>query len=267
MGKLMKYDLRAAMKLFLPLWLGTLVLALVNSFSLDNTLERLNSRLMYVLRNLALTAYVLAMVAIVVVTLVFIVMRFYQSTAKDEAYLTFTLPVSVDAVVGGKALSGLIIFFGSVVVCLLSLLLLSSQSLFPNLRNGLTALFESYSAADVVSVALLLLLLIVTAGLCSILRIYFSMALGQLAQKHKIGASVLAYVGIGLVINVLVSWIAVPVLFGVGDNSMADALFRNLNSLQIGRTILGGMCLYNLVFCVIFYIPTRCLLKYQLNLE
>lgn len=265
MGKLIKYDLRAAMKLFLPLWLGTLVLALVNSFHLGSTLEYLDNRLMLTLRNLALTAYILAMVSIVVVTLVFIVMRFYQSTAKDEAYLTFTLPVSVDAIVGGKVLSGLIIFFGSVAVCLVSLLILSSQSLFRNLLDGVTALIESYAAADVISVGLLLLLLLVTAGLCSILRVYFAMALGQLAQKHKIGASVLAYVGIGLVIQVLVSWIAVPVL--LGDNSVLDALFRNLNGVQIGRTLLGGVCLYNLVFCVIFYIPTRCLLKYQLNLE
>ena len=33
MGRLMKYDLRAAMRLFIPLWLGTLALALVNRFT------------------------------------------------------------------------------------------------------------------------------------------------------------------------------------------------------------------------------------------
>ena len=34
MGKLMKYDLRAALRLFVPLWIGALILALVNSFTI-----------------------------------------------------------------------------------------------------------------------------------------------------------------------------------------------------------------------------------------
>ena len=266
MGKLMKYDLRAAMKLFVPLWLGTLVLALINSFTLSSTLERLNSRVVTTLQNLILTAYILAVVALVVVTLVFIVMRFYQSTVKDEAYLTFTLPVSVDAVVGGKALSGLVIFFGSVVVGLLSLLLLGRQVLFPNLLQGFTELFRRNDAGDLVLLGVLLLLLLLTTGLCSILRIYLSMALGQLAQKRKVAASVLAYMGIGLVINVLVTWFVASARFG--DNSFFDWLFfKGLSGFQSLWLLLGGLCLYNLVFCVIFYIPTRCLLKYQLNLE
>lgn len=270
MGKLMKYDLRAAMKLFVPLWLGTLVLALINSFSLNlslgSALERLNYRVVTTLQNLILMAYVLAVVALVVVTLVFIVMRFYQSTVKDEAYLTFTLPVSVDAVVGGKALSGLVIFFGSVVVGLLSLLLLGRQALLPNLLEGVVELFRREGTGETLLLLLLLILLLLTAGLCSILQIYLSMALGQLAQKRKIAASVLAYVGIGLAVNVLVTWLAVPALFR--DNSILDWLLSSsLTGAQSVWLLLGGLCLYNLVFCVIFYIPTRCLLKYQLNLE
>ena len=266
MGKLMKYDLRAAMKLFVPLWLGTLVLALINSFTISSTLEQLNSRVVTTLQNLILTAYILAVVALVVVTLVFIVMRFYQSTVKDEAYLTFTLPVSVDAVAGGKALSGLVIFFGSVVVGLLSLLLLGRQVLFPDLLQAFTELFRRDDAGDLVLLGVLLLLLLLTTGLCSILRIYLSMALGQLAQKRKVAASVLAYMGIGLVINVLVTWFVASAQFG--DNSFFDWLFfKGLSGVQSLWLLLGGLCLYNLVFCVIFYIPTRCLLKYQLNLE
>ena len=45
MSRLMKYDLRAAMKLFVPLWIGTLILSLINSFTIPGQHE-IDSRIL-----------------------------------------------------------------------------------------------------------------------------------------------------------------------------------------------------------------------------
>ena len=95
MGRLMKYDLRAAMRLFIPLWLGTLALALVNRFTVH--LEFSENRILNFFTGLVMVLYVLAALSILVVTLIYIIQRFYQSMLKDEGYLTFTLPVGIDS--------------------------------------------------------------------------------------------------------------------------------------------------------------------------
>ena len=125
MGKLMKYELRSAMKLFVPLWIAVLVLAFVNSLMVNPDLEKYTGAIPDFLSNLTMIAYTMTVVAILIVAAVYIVLRFYQATMKDEGYLTFTLPVSIDSILWTKALSGILIMALSMVVAVLSILLLN----------------------------------------------------------------------------------------------------------------------------------------------
>ena len=103
MGKLMKYDLRAALRLFIPLWIGTLVLGLVNGVTIE--MEQSDNRYLNFFTGLFAVLFVLAIFAILIVAAIYVVQRFYQSMLKDEGYLTFTLPVGIDSILWSKALT------------------------------------------------------------------------------------------------------------------------------------------------------------------
>ena len=124
MVKLMKYDLRSALRLFVPLWIGALLVSILHTVSVSLSenipLEAVRS----ILSVLFVAALVIGMIAVLLLPMIYFVVRFYHSTVKDEGYLTFTLPVSVDAVIWSKVLTGAIVCICSVLVCLLMAVIL-----------------------------------------------------------------------------------------------------------------------------------------------
>ena len=120
MGKLMKYDLRAAMRLFIPVWIGTLVLSVINSFFIGADYD-IEHWMLNLLTKLTMITNVVLLISVFVITLVYILLRFYQSMVKDEAYLTFTLPVSVDSILWGRTFGGIILYVGTFLVFICSI--------------------------------------------------------------------------------------------------------------------------------------------------
>ena len=267
MGRLMKYDLRAAMKLFVPLWIGTLILSLINSFTIPNQHE-IESRILEFFVSLMMIAYVLAVIAIVIITVIYVVMRFYQSMIKDEAYLTFTLPVGIDAVLWAKAITGLILLAVSGIVCMLSLYLLMMPIVnLAEIPVMFRRMLEVVSVSDLLLIILSMILAAVTACLSCIFHGYLSMGLGQLAKKRKLGASVLAYVIISTVTSAVAGVVIMPLFVrlmeGIGQTSVL-LMFNGAKGIWL---IFFLISLYDLIFAAIYYFPTRYIFKNKLNLE
>ena len=267
MGRLMKYDLRAAMKLFVPLWIGTLILSLINSFTIYPKFD-VESKLADFFISLMMIAYVLAVIAIVIVTIIYVVMRFYQSMLKDEAYLTFTLPVGMDAILWAKSIVGLILLAISGIVCVASLLIL----LYPvgyaaDLPMLFSRLMDQITVGDLLMIVLSMILAAVTACLSGIFHGYLSMGLGQLAKKRKLGASVLAYVIISTVTSAVAGVVIMPLFVrlmeGIGQTSVL-LMFNGAKGIWLIFLLIS---LYDLIFAAIYYFPTRYIFKNKLNLE
>lgn len=261
MGRLMKYELLSGTRLFIPLWLGTLILSLVNRFTIrPGTLINPNPVEKFLV-GLAMTAYVVALIAICVLSLIYIVYRFYQSTMKEEGYLTFTLPLGIDSILWAKALSGMIIMIGSAVVCFLSLFVVASRREF---LQAFVNIQWPERTVDAVLIPVMFILMILSTCLNNIFHMYLSMGFGQLAQKHKLGASVLAYVVINVVLSTVMSLVIIPLLSYSAPTGMPAWISGPLHSMWV---ILLGLTLFNLLLTVIFYFPTRYIFKKKLNLE
>ena len=91
LGKLLKYDLRSMLKQFAFIWPAALVMAVVNRFTIGlldsgDTFPELVS-------GMSMLIYVFILMALYVVSLLFIIQRFYKGLLGDEGYLMFTLPV------------------------------------------------------------------------------------------------------------------------------------------------------------------------------
>ena len=86
LGKLLKYELKATSRVFIPLYIAILVVSIVNGLSLN--LEILN------IQGLATIVLMCLFISLFVITIVVTIQRFNKNLLKDEGYLMFTLPVN-----------------------------------------------------------------------------------------------------------------------------------------------------------------------------
>lgn len=116
LGKLLKYDLKSIIKIFIPIWLALLLIAaikrlagIVESDSVWGSLSTI----------IPMVIFVLLTIAMFVITIVFIVQRFYNGLLKDEGYLMFTVPAKPWQLIASKGLSAIIVIVASGIVCIL----------------------------------------------------------------------------------------------------------------------------------------------------
>lgn len=264
MGKLMKYDLRAALRLFIPLWIGTLVLGLVNGVTIE--MEQSDNRYLNFFTGLFAVLFVLAIFAILIVAAIYVVQRFYQSMLKDEGYLTFTLPVGIDSILWSKALTALILLAGSAVVCVLAFVMMVVRDVAAlDLRRVLESLVSEVAWQEILSIMGCFVLMMAAGCLAMLFLVYLSMAVGQLVQKHRMAASVGAYVGI----NILTSYLANLGLSLFGSDTIAEALNQFQAFDDVPMVCITFLCIafYSLIEAAIYYFPARYLFKKKLNLE
>ena len=103
----------------------------------------------------------------------------------------------------------------------------------------------------------------VVATVCQVILIYLSMALGQLAQKHRLGASVGAYVLISIATSTVYSVVLAPVAMKLAESME----FPNMEPLTILNAALAVLMLNALILTAVYYFPARYLFKRKLNLE
>lgn len=105
LSKLLKYDLRANLKIFLFIWPAILVFGLLERVAL---MAELPVKISAIFVNLTTVLFVLAVIAACVFALVISVIRFYSGLLRDEGYLMFTLPVRPWQLVLSKLLTALL---------------------------------------------------------------------------------------------------------------------------------------------------------------
>ena len=118
--KMLKYDIQAMSKTFIPFFIAILVISVFSALSMH--LEWLIG-----IFGGATILFGLG-IALFVTSLVLIITQFYKNVLGDQGYLTNTLPVSVDTIILSKLFSA--IFFSSSVLSLESIILQSLTSSF-----------------------------------------------------------------------------------------------------------------------------------------
>lgn len=273
-GKLIKYDFRSMLRKFLPLWAGLAALGLINGFTIRHVLagDRFEGLPAFLLGGLPLMLLILLGTVLGVLTVVFICQRFYYGLLGREGYLMFTLPVSSAEHILSKTVSALLltvltglVFFVSGFLLVLSLdgraMFDTLGEMFAELRQvemprGLGWLLTEGALYGLVSAA------------ASVLHIYAAMALGHLASRHRVGWSVLAYVGLNMVLTSGLFQLGLRVSQG-GFDRYEFFLDRDgwHGSMAPLAGALGVMTLISLALCVVFFFITKLILDKKLNLE
>ena len=260
LGKLVKHELNATGRIFLPLYLIILILSLVNRvlINIDISKGPLNT-----LRGFMIAAYALSIVATLVVTFVIMIMRFYKNLMTDEGYLMFTLPVKSSQLINSKLITSLLWNITSIILVASSLLIMLGTSKNMTLIRdfidfvvmGLKASFGSNYVLLIVEFIIMMLISLIQ----QILLIYVSIAVGHLFNGHKVLGSFISYIAITTIIQILVTFILL-IWARIAGSTLAELE-------AIPQQVFPFSIIFALICNVIFYYGTNYIFNRKLNLE
>jgi len=265
--KLMKYELMAMARIFLPLFGVLLIVSVVNGLLRGNEST--------VSDTIGIIVTVFLVSGVFVMWLILVVQRFWRNVFGDEGYLTMTLPVSVDKIIIGKSLVAIIWFVICIIVVAIALLItlgfmfgewgFMTELLFI-LRNmqapGLVEAIAGFTLS-VVWIAVW-----AVGSFASVLLLYLCMSLGMLVNKRRGLVAFCAFIAITTVLQIIYVLIGSVFVVSAIVNYEWLERFAGLSSYFAGQLLISIIALAIVsAQAAVFYFPTRYLLKNKLNLQ
>lgn len=255
LGKLLKYELKASARTFLPLYLALIVVSIIAGIS-----GKTSSVL-----AVGISGFVMGglFISLFVATIMVIVQRFSKNLLQDEGYLMFTLPVSSKKLILSKCLSSCIYGILSFITAMIVILLVSASAggfeLFRGIGEAIAYVFSHMTFGyfmDAVFVIIMMLL----SYLSFILIIYFVLSIGQLPvfNKHRKLASFITFFVVYILLSILQSFIPTEI-FAPQYLTEVQHFYSNPNVL-----ISFG---FEIVAVLAFFFGTSYILDNKLNLE
>lgn len=279
LGKLLKYEVKATARWFLPMYIGILAFAILNKivFSIGNVhafvelIER--NQVLNVLSELfsgiSVTMYVLIIAATFVLTLVITIQRFYKNLMGDEGYLMFTLPVTPTAHIWSKFLVSLMWDVISLLVTIFSFFILGFYGdLFHDIAYGfqeMRLVFRTYEGMHLIGFCVELLFLVFFSTCSSTLMIYASIALGHTRKNHKVLYSFGAYLLFNIITSIISSIVTAIGTIGLASNE--DIWYEDAAAFGFVHFLLISSIVLTALFGVAYFIITNFVLSKKLNLE
>jgi len=265
LSKLLKYEIRATGRTFLPMYALLIVFALINKLFFS-----INSDYFKIPQIISMTIFVVIIVGICVMTLVVTIQRFNKNLLTDEGYLSFTLPVKAHTHIDCKLIVSFMWTVLSVIASMLSIFIMAADAkTIESIRHAFAEIIPAFNSLGGAGYVILLegILLLIIGVLSSITSIYAAITVGNLSSKHKLLAGLGAYLGFGVIEQIVLSIIMTS--FGGGMVRYFESLnTANLyQQLYAAELVMLVMIIFMLVFGAAFYFVTDLLLKKKLNLE
>lgn len=267
LGKLLKYELKATSRVFIPLYIAILVVSIVNGLSLN--LEILN------IQGLATIVLMCLFISLFVITIVVTIQRFNKNLLKDEGYLMFTLPVSSKHLILSKYLTSLIWTFLSFVVAFLSFTIIFMIPTykyfdFSYFINEFNLLFSNMLNLNILGQFIKIILLMIISYTIFIFNVYLALSVGQLPIFNRF-RNVSSFIGF-LVINLLISYAQNIVSLFVNDASVNIEAIDNINYAinSVTSIVSKGLniaIVINIIIILVLFFATTYILDKKLNLE
>ena len=258
LGKLLKYEIKATARIFLPLYLVLSVFAIINSFM------SFNADTFSLPQFITLTLYIIILVGMFVASLIVMIQRFYKNLLSEEGYLMFTLPVKPYKHIVSKLIVSVMWVILSSITALASILIIASKEItFSEIFTDLGMLWDraySFLGASLYHLIIQMTIGLIVSVVTSILLIYVSIALGHLSNNHKILASIGAFLGIYVIAQIVSG-----VLF-IGSDGQGLIYTLSQHS-PIPFTLIWLAIAISAVFATVYFIITNIILTKRLNLE
>ena len=265
--KLMKQDLRATGRGMLPLYLAALVLALLTRLMSAFQKNALDSRFWNIFYGITGFLVVMAIIALVIMTFVMMVWRFYKNYMTDEGYLMFTLPVRIDELIWSKLIVTLLWYLCTGVVVFISIMILGSSGNSTIEFFGFAGMLEAFTAQQKTTVVLAGLLMVLISGISGVLELYACMAIGQSFKRRKIFMMVVFFFAFGIASSIVNSALSTQSLV-TATEMMNETLGLTADSVyQSAMHIFWHSILVQGCWAVAYYAITHLMLSKRLNLQ
>ena len=279
--KLFKYDFKASARFGVPLLIAIAAMTILGCISTAVTVGNAGAEsfetatnapfeemlIFFGMGGLVLISFALAGAAAVMAVL--LVVQFYRSTVSDEAYLTFTLPVTSAQILWSKLFntvvwslfSGLALFLAGAAILGTGVTAAGVAEDFVNTFGELFAFLHGMFGQSGLTL-FLCCLLGAASFVAAYLMVFMAITFGAvIVRKHK----ALAAVGMIFVINFLTSGITSVMQFILlGDftiKSVSYDFVPALNNFLISSTVLYTAA------AVIYFLVTRYMMEKKLNLD
>ncbi|MDR0889099.1 MAG: hypothetical protein LBM28_00450 [Oscillospiraceae bacterium] len=260
--KLLKYDMRANMKVFLLIWPALIIFSLLGRFSLTADLQ---GRLDTIFSTATIIVFVLAVFAAFLFSIVLAITRFYSGLLRNEGYLMFTLPVKPWQLIISKYLTSLITIVVTALLSVVSIFILCSG--IPGFTADLH-FFTAFMNREFHAGSYIMLALLMLAGVStSIFQIYLACSIGQLFNKGRILFSALFYYLINVVLSVASTTFAI--IFGT-SRTLQEAVISIFEGMHIQTATFVALSislLLSAALCCVYFFVTKYILSKRLNLE
>lgn len=268
--KLLKYEWKSSYKIILLMNIFIIITTLVGILTLIAQIWNTASESISSLGALLFVFYFLSIALISVVASIYIAVRFYRSMYTDEGYLVHTLPVTKNQLLLSKTIIGTIHIVLTTIVVLASIFVLFyflSTQLSPTAKaamqfelstSDLAELTDAFTTNTILKI-ILIVIYFIASSFHGVLLCFSGISLGQLFTKHKVISSIICYIGLYTILQMLSSFITLPF---TGLTLLSDISLSTL--LDVGLTIEFIFT----IFCnIAFYGLSYYILNKKLNLD
>ena len=265
LGKLLKYEIKATARTFLPMYALLIVFALINKFFMA-----VNADYLKIPQIISMSVFVVIIVGISVMTLLVTIQRFNKNLLSDEGYLSFTLPVKAHSHIDSKMIVSLMWTALSVIVSFVSIFVMAiNEETIVQLRKFINEVIPELNKLGAAGYMIMFegFIFVIIATLASIITIYAAITIGNMSSKHKLLAGIGAYIGFGVIEQIISSIILTS--FG----GKVEKYFESLRNYSVPEVlyavqlILLAFIAFYIIFGVAYYFLTNWMLKKKLNLE
>ena len=283
LGKLIKYEFKATGKIMLLFYAGLIFMALLNmlimpwgptgNFDLfEGALDRTSSTgetldfMKTLLQGAIFVMYIVLAIAVGLVTLVAIVLRFYKMLG-DEGYLMFTLPVNTSSQIISKLIAATVWLICSTIVIILSILIVIGRvDYFDEIADGIRELVGMGLHPGTWFV--LITIAIILSMIVGSLEFYLALALGMHITKSRVGGSIIGYIIVYTATQLISTVAMLPMMLSI--DVFGTGPLDNLSPVEMEWQIVSTVSIFTflllLVTGIVSYFLTHHLLKNKLNL-
>lgn len=271
LGKLFKHELKDTGKVLLPLNLALIGITIIGMIMIRLNVFDTNSMAVGILLIASAFVYVFGILALFIITYVYLMVRFYRSMYSSEGYLTHTLPVSTLSILNTKIFVSAFWAFITMILTVSSILLLAVSVILSlgepvslsDVLNG----FETAVGMPVGPFIAWMLLFMLVSSFSGLLTIYCSISIGQLFNKYKVLAAIVTYVIIYIVLQIIS--LIVSMAGNLQGFTKTDIYLDN--GVMTFSQMFGDTFTYSIVQSVImiilFYLTTAFISQKKLNLD
>ncbi len=155
-----------------------------------------DSNIYNILFGSSVVAFVIAIIASMILTLILIIARFYKNLFTNEGYLTLTLPVTHSKHILTKLLCAVTYMLMNVVAIIVSIMVATAGEVCAEIFKAIFYLLKRYFEAVGGNATLYIIevVLVVLVSLASnVLLFYACIAIGQMSKKSRVAKAVLVY--------------------------------------------------------------------------